>query len=553
MSDHLSVDDSNGTFKAATDELVTLNGAPAPPNVHAQRTKTGYGDDGDFRDVSDAFPLPTKQAAVGSVGDAAASSDTGSFSIVGLIKRALQNWTTLLSRVPQSSNGGIPVSQTSPFFWRVGFAEVGSGLQGLAAIELSLLKTGSGMTVSQSGGNLVIATGTTVNSETVLRSVDTFRGALLARYQMQLSQRIANQTFRVELADLIGDALTYTINSATSVTVTIPSNPFTAANVGQSLRLAVLSSVGIPGRYAIASVSGNDVTFTVAGWPASGSGTLTLYGLNWLAAEYSGTTATSALVDAQRRGWASGNTTATINTTASPGHIGQISFDVLSMGYADALAASNTAFQWTPRASRIANIPDEDVQLYMFLVVQNGSTAPASSTTMTVGFVSCEDQPRNKVRLSGSDPATSNAAPVQVLGGSIGISGTPSVSVGTSISGGTISPLTVAGASAEASAARTASGNSAAAITNGSGRNAHFIVNVSAVSGTSPTLVVRVQVQDPVSLGWVDLPGAVTGTISSTGATLLTVSNLPRTYRFAWTIGGTTPSFTFSVGILPII
>jgi hypothetical protein len=314
---------------------------------------------------------------------------------------------------------GMPVSQVSPLFWRVGFSEVGSGLQGLAAAELLLLKTGAGMAVSQAGGNLVVTTGTTANSETVVRSVDTFRGAILSRYALQLSQRIANQVFRVELADLIGEGLAYTINSATSVTVTIPGNPFTAANVGQSLRLSVLSSVGIPGRWAIASVSGNNVTFTVASWPASGSGTLTLYGLNWLAAEYSGTSATSVSIDAQRRGWASGNTTATINTTAAPGHVGQIGFDVLSMGYADALAASNAGFQWTPRASRITNIPDEDVQLYLFLVVQNGNTAPASTTTVTVGFLSVEDQPRNKVRLSGSDPATSNPAPVQVLGGSL--------------------------------------------------------------------------------------------------------------------------------------
>ncbi len=346
---------------------------------------------------------------------------------------------SLDTKTPALVSGATPVSQVSPFFWRVGFAEVSaSGLAGLAAAEMTLLKTGAGMAVSQSGGNLVITTGTTVNSETVLRSIPSFRGALLARYQAILSQRIANQTFRFELADLIGDTLAYTINSATSVTVTIPSNPFTAANVGQSLRLAVLSSVGIPGRYAIASVSGNDVTFTVAGWPASGSGTLTVYGLNWMAAEYSGTTATNALVDAQRRGWASGNTTATINTTASPGHIGQISFDVLSMGYGDSLAASNAGYQWAGRASRIANIPDEDVDLYFFVVVQNGSTAPASTTTLTVGFLQTEDQPRHKVRISGSDPNGSNVTPVQIVGGSTAVTGTITANIGTgSLAAGT--------------------------------------------------------------------------------------------------------------------
>jgi hypothetical protein len=158
----------------------------------------------------------------------------------------------------------------------------------------------------------------------------------------------------------------------------------------------------------------------VAGWPASGGGTLTVYGGNWIAAEYSGTTATNVSVDAQRRGWASGNSTAAINTTASPGHVGQFAFDVLTMGYADALVASNAAYQWTNRASRVENIPDEDVFLYFLVVVQNGSTAPASTTTLTVGFLSVEDQPRNKVRISGSDPAASHAVPVQVMGGTLG-------------------------------------------------------------------------------------------------------------------------------------
>lgn len=320
----------------------------------------------------------------------------------------------------------ISTQPASPPFVRVGFAEVGSGLQGLAASELTLVQTGAGMAVSQSAGNLVITTGTTVNSETVIRSNATFRGALLARYKAILSQRIVNQTFRFELADLIGSGLTYTINSATSVTVTFPTtNPFAANSVGQFCRLSVITgAAGIPGRYAIASVSGLTVTFTVAGWPASGSGTLTIYGHNWLAAEYSGATATNVSFDAQRRGWNSGNTTATINTTAAPGHVGQITFDVLSASYGDSLVATNTGYQWTNRASRIENIPDEDVELHFFIVVQNGSVAPASTTTLTVGFLQIEDQPRQKVRISGADPSGSNATPVQVLGGTTAVTGT---------------------------------------------------------------------------------------------------------------------------------
>ena len=330
------------------------------------------------------------------------------------------------SATPVSANDPVPVRNTSPTFWRVGFAEVGSGLQGLAASEMTLVQTGAGMSVNQSGGNLLITTGTTAGAETVLRSNLAFRGALLARYKATLSQRIANQTFRFELADLIGTGLAYTINSATSVTVTFPTtNPFTAANVGQFMRLSTITgAAGIPGRFAIASVSGLTVTFTVAAWPASGSGTLTIYGFNWLANEYSGTTATNSSFDCQRRGWASGNTTATINTTASPGHVGQIAFDVMAASLSDALVATNTGYQWTNRASRLENIPDEDVDLYFFIVVQNGSTAPASTTTLTVGFVQVEDQGRIKVRVASADPVGSHPQPVQIMGGTTAVTGT---------------------------------------------------------------------------------------------------------------------------------
>ena len=327
---------------------------------------------------------------------------------------------------PVSVANPLPTQHAPPLFWRVGFAESGAGLQGLAAAEMTLIQTGPGMTVNQTGGNLVITTGTTVNSETVLRSNIAFKGSLLARYKAILSQRISNQTFRFELADLIGTGLAYTINSATSVTVTFPTtNPFADNSVGQFVRLSTITgAAGIPGRYAIASVSGLTVTFTVAGWPASGSGTLTLYGHNWLASEYSGASATSVNFDCQRRGWASGNTTATISTTASPGHIGQIAFDVLAVSYSDALVASNTVYQWSNRATRLENIPDEDVSLHFFMVVQNGSTAPTSSTTLTVGFLQAEDQGRNKVRIASSDPVGSHPQPVQIMGGTTAVTGT---------------------------------------------------------------------------------------------------------------------------------
>jgi hypothetical protein len=323
----------------------------------------------------------------------------------------------------------------SPALLRVGFAEVGAGLVGAADTKLDVDKTGTAMAVSQSAGNLVITTGTTANAETVIQSVDPVSGSFFLRAKTVLSQRIANQTFRVELADLIGDALAYSIVSTTLVDVTFPAGtcPFTSANVGQSMRLSQLSGVGIPGRFAIASVTGDVVRFTVVAWPASGSGTLTLYGWNAIWVEYSGTTATSASFDAARRGWASGPTAATINTTAAPGHVAQLLYDIHTVGLADALVASNAGYQWTGRASRIENLPDPEVPLYLWIVAQNGSTVPASTTTWTMGFVQIEDLGRQKVRIASSDPSSSHAQPVQVLGGNVAVSGSVTATVASTV------------------------------------------------------------------------------------------------------------------------
>lgn len=46
---------------------------------------------------------------VGAMADAVASSDTGAFSLLAFIKRGMQNWATLLARVPALVNSRAPV------------------------------------------------------------------------------------------------------------------------------------------------------------------------------------------------------------------------------------------------------------------------------------------------------------------------------------------------------------------------------------------------------------------------------------------------------------
>lgn len=298
------------------------------------------------------------------------------------------------------TEAGLLIRQVPIEMARVDFSQVGSSLVTSSMVQMGA--TGAGMAVSQAGGSLVLTTGTNTNSEFLARTVATTRGAHAFRASVVLSQRIANNNFSVELADLIGTGLAFNNTSATNVDVTIPGNAFTSANVGQSINLSAITTVaGVPGRWQIAAVSGNVVSFTVAGWPGAGSGTLTLWGWSYHRVLFDGTTATNAKYDAQRNGWASGDTTITTATSASPGTIIHVQSDMSDASVADSLRASNTGFQFTTRGSRIENIPDSTSTLYLWVRAWNGTVAPATTTTFTVGYLSIEDIENNKVFIAG--------------------------------------------------------------------------------------------------------------------------------------------------------
>lgn len=112
----------------------------------------------------------------------------------------------------------------------------------------------------------------------------------------------------------------------------------------------------------------------------------------------------------------------------------------------------------------------------------------------------------------------------------------------------------------DGSLARTANGNGST-ITNYNGNGGVFTVVVSAVSGTTPTLAWRPQWSYDGGTTWIDMDATnlQTASITAAGTYQLklypgfpTTANaslngvLPRFWRSAWTIGGTTPSFTFA-------
>lgn len=262
---------------------------------------------------------------------------------------------------------------------------------------------GTGQAISQSGGNGVITSGTTANAETIMRYRMFISGSFVLRGKITLSQRIANNNFFIELVDIIGTNLPCTINSSVSITVTLPNDthsPFSAENIGQGIQVGnIVGAAGIPMRATVASVdtTGRALTLTVSGWPASGSCTVDLFGWNHYKVLYDGTTATSAKFDTQRKGWNSGDTTATINTTASPQVFSIVSED-MNVGLLDTTANSTT---WTQRAQRTENIPDLECLLALQVRVTNGTSNPASSTTFTIGFLGIDIYDPSVCRIGG--------------------------------------------------------------------------------------------------------------------------------------------------------
>lgn len=309
-----------------------------------------------------------------------------------------------------------------------------------------LRRLGAGQAVSQSGGNLLITTGTTANSETIIRSSQPVSADLILKYSMLMSQRIANNNFFIELVDYIAEQAPYTINSATSVSVTLTpeqGSRFDAGSVGQTIALGNINgAAGIPMRGTIASVVSNTtgvvITFTVAGWPSTGTGNLDLFGYNSIRLTYNGTTATAVLFDCIRNGYASGDTTAAINTTASPGHAGIVQTEDGFVAYLDRLVASTTTASARQRASRVATTPEPGVQMYIQMRSLNGTSAPASTTTITVNFIGVEDY--NPVVMSLQSVRTQ------------GVDGALPVVIAQGAPGNTTSTITIDGQNASGSA-----------------------------------------------------------------------------------------------------
>lgn len=73
-----------------------------------------------------------------------------------------------------------------------------------------------------------------------------------------------------------------------------------------------------------------------------------------------------------------------------------------------------------------------------------------------------------------------------------------------------------------------------------------MLLDVTAVSGTGPTLDVAIQTS-PDNTNWFNLPNGAFTQVVAPGKQVLKADNFGKYIRVAYTIAGTNPSFTFSV------
>lgn len=75
-----------------------------------------------------------------------------------------------------------------------------------------------------------------------------------------------------------------------------------------------------------------------------------------------------------------------------------------------------------------------------------------------------------------------------------------------------------------------------------------FYLEITAVSGTTPSMIVKLQHQNPMSSNWSDVSGGAFTAATATGEVAPITVDLPSIYyRFFYTLTGTSPSFTFNL------
>ncbi len=94
----------------------------------------------------------------------------------------------------------------------------------------------------------------------------------------------------------------------------------------------------------------------------------------------------------------------------------------------------------------------------------------------------------------------------------------------------------------------TATNTPATVVNAGNYGTAVAYLNVTAASGTTPSMTVKFQ-DSADKTNWVDVPSGAFGAVTTTGISRLVLTNVGPYLRAVETITGTTPSFTHSLAV----
>lgn len=189
---------------------------------------------------------------------------------------------------------------------------------------------------------------------------------------------------------------------------------------------------------------------------------------------------------------------------------------------------------------RHTNVPDPNGTYYAQIRVVNLGVAPASPTTLTLGAVAIQDINELTAEVTGGrgDAVGSKSISAYVL------QGASQLSAGGN-SGWLIKPDNANFTDIASSAISSTTTSSAISPSPYSGA-AEFVIPVTAVSGTNPTLDVAIEESDDTGTNWYriyEFPR-----IAATGAYRTPVLQLSgNRIRYVRTVGGTSPSFTMSL------
>lgn len=142
----------------------------------------------------------TLNTNVGAQANEAATTDTGSFSIISFIKRGLQNWTALLARIPALQNGKIPVTTSNldnKFLESFEVYEPNSGGKWTQVLSNGDIIQRDGNTAAAS--YLVISKDPLSVGQSMVETIPVWAMPFEVAVGLSMSQRTLGQEFSVEL------------------------------------------------------------------------------------------------------------------------------------------------------------------------------------------------------------------------------------------------------------------------------------------------------------------------------------------------------------------